>query len=93
MTFGPETSFGAYGSMLNIMLIFLLASIIALMAMFVYTKYSAKKSLETGRVAEVERELMKAEKETEEARKIEETGYSERDEREYEDCDSDDDGE
>ncbi|WP_156148082.1 MULTISPECIES: hypothetical protein [unclassified Methanosarcina] len=43
---------------------------------------------------ETEREFIKAEKEREEARKTEETGYSVKDKREeYEDHDSDDDGE
>ena len=95
MAFGPETSFGAYGPMLNMMLVFLLASLIVLIAMFAYAKYSAKNSQEVERIADTERELMEAEKQREEARKIEETGYSERDEREEEHGDdaSDDAGE
>ncbi|KKG15885.1 hypothetical protein EO98_15115 [Methanosarcina sp. 2.H.T.1A.6] len=94
MAFGSETSFGTYGHMLNTMLVFLLASFIVLMAMFAYTKYGAKKSQETKLGTETERELIKAEKEREEARKTEETGYSERDERdENENDDSDADGE
>lgn len=95
MAFGPETSLGAYGPMLNMMLVFLIASLIVLIAMFAYAKYSAKKSQETELGTETERELIKAEKEREEARKKEETGYSERDEREEEHGDdaSDDDGE
>ncbi|KKG08809.1 hypothetical protein [Methanosarcina sp. 2.H.A.1B.4] len=81
-------------STLNMILIFLLASIIVLIAMFAYAKYSAKKSQEMELGVEAERELMKAEKEREEIRKTEETGYSERDEREeHEDDESDDDGE
>lgn len=76
--------------MFNLMLVFLLALIIVLTAMFVYTKYHAKKLQETKSEAATEREFMKAEKKRENARKIEETGYSERDERGYEDEDSDD---
>ncbi|WP_440948709.1 hypothetical protein ACSAZL_11020 [Methanosarcina sp. T3] len=73
-------------------LVFLLASLIVLIAMFAYAKYSAKKSLSTEKASEVEREFIKAEKE--EIRKTEETGYSEKDEREeYEDDGSDDYGE
>ena len=76
------------------MLFFLFASLIVLVAMFAYAKYCAKKSQETEARTEAEREFMKAEKESEEARPKEETGYSERDEREeYEDDDSGDDGE
>ncbi|MDQ1252419.1 MAG: hypothetical protein QG646_1540 [Euryarchaeota archaeon] len=71
-------------------LIFLLASIILLIAMFAYAKYNAKKSQETGRRALIEKEFMKAEKERQNERRIEETGYSERDEKEYEDEYSDD---
>lgn len=95
LIFGPETSFGAYGSMLNMTLVFLPASIIVLLiTVFAYVKYSAEKSKEKERIAEAERELMEAEKEREKARRIEETGYSERDEREeHEDHDFDDDGE
>jgi hypothetical protein len=94
LTSGPETSFGAYGLMLNMMFIFLLASITVLTAVFAYAKHSAKKPQEMEWGAEVEREFMKAEKEREKVRKTEETGYSERDEKEgYQDDESDDDGE
>ncbi len=76
------------------MFFFLLASLILLITIFAYAKYCAKKFRETEARTEAEREFMKAEKEREEARPKEETGYSERDEREeYEDDDSDDDGE
>lgn len=52
--------------------------------MFFYTKYSAKKSQETERRAPIGKELMEAEKERQNAGRLEETGYSERDEKEYE---------
>ncbi|MDQ1252417.1 MAG: hypothetical protein QG646_1538 [Euryarchaeota archaeon] len=74
--------------MLNIALVFLLASVTAMVAMFAYKQYCVKESRETIRMDETEREIMKAEKEREKARIIEETGYSERDE--YNDDDSDD---
>ncbi|AKB78537.1 hypothetical protein MSHOH_2054 [Methanosarcina horonobensis HB-1 = JCM 15518] len=90
MAFDPETSLGTYDPILNMVLVFLLASTIVLISMFAYAKYSAKKSRETERVDEAEKERMKIEKEREQARRIEETGYSERDEKEYEDDDSDD---
>lgn len=71
-------------------LIFLLASFIVIITMFVYKKYNAKKSQETCRRDSIEKEFMKAEKERQNARRIEETGYSERDEKEYGDEYSDD---
>jgi uncharacterized membrane protein len=77
--------------MLNIALVFLLVSLTVMVALFVCKKYSAKKSRETKRMDEAEREIMKAEKERDKSRIIEETGYSERDE--YDNNDSDDDGE
>ena len=80
--------------MLNIMLVFLLASLIVLITIFVYAKHSAKKSREIEKINKPERELIKVEREREKARRIEETGYSERDEREeHEDNNSDDVGE
>lgn len=90
LTLNPQISPGAYGPMLNIALVFLLVSFTVMVTLFVCKKYSAKKSRETKRMDEAEREIMKAEKEREKTRIIEETGYSERDEH---DDDSDDDGE
>lgn len=90
MTLNPQTSLGAYGPMLNIALVFLLVSLTVMVALFAYKKYCVKESQETKRMDEAKRELLKTEKEREKARIIEETGYSERDE--YEDDDSDDDG-
>lgn len=77
--------------MFNIALTFLLASFTVMVARFAYKKYSERESRDMKRMDEAERGLMKAEKEREKANKIEETGYSERDE--YDDNDSDDDGE
>jgi Flp pilus assembly protein TadB len=77
--------------MLNIALVFLLASLTVMVALFAYKKYCVKESQETKRMDEAKRELLKTEKERENARITEETGYSERDE--YEDDDSDDDEE
>lgn len=81
--------------MLIMILTFLLVSIIVFISMFAYAKYNAKKPQETEWRAATERRLTKKEKEMENGRRFEETGYSERDEREYEDEDSDnsDDGE
>lgn len=64
--------------------------IIVLTAMLACAKYNARKSQETCRRASIEKEFMKAEKERQNARKIEETEYLERDEKEYEDEYSDD---
>lgn len=98
MVLESETFLEAYGPVLNLILVFLLASIVVLIIMFAYAKYRAKKALETletEKKAEAEKEFLIAEKEREQTRRIEETGYSERDERAYEDEDSDgsDDGE
>ena len=87
MTLNPQASLGAYGPMFNIALIFLLISVTLTVAVFACKKYNARKLRETKRVDETEREVMKAEKEREKAGKIEETGYSERDEKEYDDSD------
>ncbi len=69
--------------------IFLLISFVALPLVFIYTKKATKKSRETERVAAAEKERTKIEKEREKVMRIEETGYSERDEKEYEHDDSD----
>lgn len=90
MTLNTQTLLGAYSPMFNIALVFLLASVTVMVAVFAYKKHCAKESQETGRRALIENKLMKAEKEREKERRIEETGYSERDEKEYKDEYSDD---
>ncbi|MPN38215.1 hypothetical protein SDC9_185739 [bioreactor metagenome] len=89
MTLNPQASLGAYGPMFNIALIFLFISVTLTVAVFAYKKHCAKESQEAKSMDEAERKIMTAEKEREKARRIEETGYSERDERAY-DEDSDD---
>jgi len=91
LTLNPQISPGAYGPMLNIALVFLLVSLTVMVALFACKKYCVNESRETKRVDGAEGEILKAETEREKSRRIEETGYSERDE--YEDDDSDDDGE
>ncbi len=89
-----ESSPNTCGHMINMILVFLLASVILLIAIFTCAKSSATKSQESEWGDSTGRELMKTEKERENARRIEETGYSERDEREHEeDSDDSDDGE
>lgn len=91
MTLNPQISPDAYGPMLNIALVFLLVSLTVMVALFACKKYCVKESKETKRVDGAEKEIIKGEKEREKSRRIEETGYSERDE--YDDDNSDDDGE
>lgn len=94
LTLNSQTLLGTYDPILNLALVFLLTSVTLMVAVFAYKKYNARKSRETKRVDETEREIMTAEKEREKARKIEETGYSERDEKECDDSDDfDNDGE
>lgn len=74
MTFEPETSFGAYKPILNMMLVLLLTLFVALIAIFAYPKHSAKKIHESEMEAEAEREArIKKEMERVEAGKAEET--------------------
>lgn len=74
MTFEPETSFGAYKPILNMMLVLLLTLFVALIAIFAYPKHSVKEIHESEMKAEAEREArIKKEMERVETGKAEET--------------------